>query len=172
MERRDARLRQQARRPSAGLPMASSRPGRRRNQTSEPTHSCYGLVTGRKGLGGPPAREGRRAAHSLDGTGGSPAAKRRRHRSPVWVQLTKPSGRTTNGTGDCSKEFDREPPAAARQGCAITNTTVMAASATPPMVNSATVRNRSGTWPPVRSARSSSRWRCAPTSNNPTARAA
>jgi hypothetical protein len=56
-----------------------------------------------------------------------------------------------------------------RQICAITSTTVMTASATPPTVNSPTVRNRSGTWPPVRSACSNSRWRWAPTSHSPTA---
>ena len=56
------------------------------------------------------------------------------------------------------------------QVCAITSTTVMTASATPPTVNSPTVRNRSGTWPPVCSACSNSRWRCAPTSHSPTAR--
>jgi hypothetical protein len=66
----------------------------------------------------------------------------------------------------------RSAPAAkdSRQVCAITSTTVMTASATPPTVNSPTVRNGSGTWPPVRSARSNSRWRCAPTINSPTAR--
>ena len=57
-----------------------------------------------------------------------------------------------------------------RQICAITSTTVMTASATPPTVNSPTVRNRSGAWPPVRSACSNSRWRCAPTIDSPTAR--
>ena len=53
---------------------------------------------------------------------------------------------------------------------AITSTTVMIASATPPKVNNPTVRNRSGAWPPVRSACSNSRWRCAPTSKSPIAR--
>ena len=48
-------------------------------------------------------------------------------------------------------------PLVAGQVCAITSTMVMAASATPPTVNSPTVRNRSGTWPPVSSACSKSR---------------
>jgi hypothetical protein len=61
---------------------------------------------------------------------------------------------------------------AARQICAITSTTVMTASATPPAVNTPTVRKRNGTCPPARSARSNSRWRCAPTISNPTAREA
>ena len=52
---------------------------------------------------------------------------------------------------------DRVRVLAACQGCARTNTTVMAVSATPPTVNSATVWNRNGACPPVRSACSNSR---------------
>ena len=52
---------------------------------------------------------------------------------------------------------------------AITKMAVATASATPPAVNSPTVWKRSGMCPPVRSACSSARWRCAPVSSRPTA---
>ncbi len=93
-------------------------------------------------------------AHAATSTGRSPRGRGRAHPYPSRAAAA------------------RVRRAAAHQVCASTSTTVMSASATPPTVNSPTVRNCSGASPPLRSASSSSRCRRAPTSNSPTARVA
>jgi hypothetical protein len=127
----------------------------------------------------------RRGARA-DGPGGSrrrqlPQAARRAGRGPRWHLLGRarlarrprplqPGGAIALERRTTTRPTHSQLGLRQRQVCAITSTTVITASATPPTVNSATMRNRSGLWPPVRSADSSSRWRCAPTIASPTAR--
>ena len=113
--------------------------------------------------GGPHRATGRLGLHVLDAmlaTATSIETARVRGGRHAASSRSPPSPRT--GTRPRARSETRS-------SCAITSTIVSIASATPPMVNTPTVRNCRGMCPPVVSACSSSRWRRAPTSSRPMA---